>query len=182
MALIHRRTHRERKEAYIKSLESEVLQLRTNEAKILQETRTLYTEIEKLKDIILQHGIELPPLNDNSALQPLVKSTSSANSVISIRTNSYQMQQLHVQNTSSDSDQQAEDFVLSDSSGGDPLGRRGFGFFRKRESNAPGAGNIGNSRMLAALWGRLNADEYVQSQRRQHQTLIPLDYPLRQET
>ena len=28
----------------------------------------------------------------------------------------------------------------------------------------------------------LNADEYVQSQRRQHQTLMPLDYPLRQET
>lgn len=139
------RTHRERKEAYIKSLESEVLQLRTNEAKILQETKTLYTEIEKLKNIILQHGIELPPLNDNSALQPLVESTSSANSVISIRTNSYQMQQLHVQNTSSDSDQQAEDFILSDSSGGDPPGRRGFGFFRKRESNASGAGNIGNS-------------------------------------
>jgi len=126
-----------------------------NEAKILQETKTLYTEIGKLKNIILQHGIELPPLNDNSTPQPLVESTSSANSVISIRTNSYQMQQLHVQNTGSDSDRQAEDFILSDSSGGDPPGRRGFGFFRKRKSNAPGAGNIGNSRMLTALWGRL---------------------------
>ena len=155
MALIHRRTHRERKEAYIKSLESEVLQLRTNEEKILQETKILYTEIEKLKNIILQHGIELPPLNDNSAPQPLVESTSSANSVISIRTNSYQMQQLHVQNTSSDSDQQAEDFILSDSSGGDPPGRRGFRFFRKRESNAPGASTISNSCMVTTLWGRL---------------------------
>ena len=129
--------------------------MRTNEAKILRETKTLYTEIEKLKSIILQHGIELPPLNDNSTPQPLVESMSSANSVISIRMNSYQMQQLHVQNTSSDSDRQAEDFILSDSSGGNPPRRRGFGFFRKRESNTPGAGNIDNSRMLTALWGRL---------------------------
>ena len=154
LALIYRRTHRERKEAYIKSLESEVLQLRANEAKILQETKTLYTEIRKLKNIILQHGIELPPLNDNFAPQPLVESTSSANSVISIRTNSYQMQQLHVQNTSSDSDRQAEDFILSDSSGGNPPRRRGFGFFRKRENNTPGASNIGNSCMLTALRSR----------------------------
>ncbi|OCL14809.1 hypothetical protein AOQ84DRAFT_370950 [Glonium stellatum] len=134
------RTHRERKEAYIKSLETEVLQLRTNEAKILQETKTLYAEIVKLKNILSQHGIELPPQADKLAPQPLEENTSFANSAISIRTNGYQKQQLHVQSTHSDSDRQGEDFILSDSSASNPPGRRRFGFFRKRD-NAAGAGN-----------------------------------------
>ncbi|KAF2873137.1 hypothetical protein BDV95DRAFT_374091 [Massariosphaeria phaeospora] len=51
------RTHRERKETYIKSLETEVLSLRTNESRIVQETRTLYAEIARLRKLLDQYGI-----------------------------------------------------------------------------------------------------------------------------
>jgi len=61
------RTHRERKEAYTKSLESEVVQLRANEARILQETRALYSEINALKNTLRQNGIPVP----NAGLQGL---------------------------------------------------------------------------------------------------------------
>lgn len=54
------RTHRERKEAYTKSLEQEVIQLRANEARILQETRTLYAELMAFKKLMTQHGVQLP--------------------------------------------------------------------------------------------------------------------------
>jgi hypothetical protein len=53
------RTHRERKEAYIKSLESEVIQLRANEARILQETKALYSEVSALKRLLEHNGIPI---------------------------------------------------------------------------------------------------------------------------
>jgi hypothetical protein len=56
----YNRTHRERKEAYTKSLEQEVIQLRANEAKILQETRKLYTELTAMKQLMASHGIQVP--------------------------------------------------------------------------------------------------------------------------
>ncbi|KAF2690691.1 hypothetical protein K458DRAFT_326498 [Lentithecium fluviatile CBS 122367] len=54
------RTHRERKEAYTKSLEAEVVQLRANESRILHETKTLYSEISVLKNLLVANGIPLP--------------------------------------------------------------------------------------------------------------------------
>ncbi|KAH7381419.1 hypothetical protein DE146DRAFT_670553 [Phaeosphaeria sp. MPI-PUGE-AT-0046c] len=57
------KTHRERKEAYTKSLETEVVQLRANEAKILQETKRLYTELTALKKIMTDHGLQVPDLS-----------------------------------------------------------------------------------------------------------------------
>jgi hypothetical protein len=56
----HHRTHRERKEAYTKSLENQVVQLRANEAMILQESKWLYSEVTALRQIVAAHGMELP--------------------------------------------------------------------------------------------------------------------------
>ncbi|KAK9233829.1 hypothetical protein V1525DRAFT_428848 [Lipomyces kononenkoae] len=53
------RTHRERKEAYVKALEHEVLQLRTNEANILQKNKNLLAEVANLNSILAEHGIQL---------------------------------------------------------------------------------------------------------------------------
>ncbi|KAH7069564.1 hypothetical protein BKA63DRAFT_545233 [Paraphoma chrysanthemicola] len=54
------KTHRERKEAYVKALEVEVVQLRANEARILQETRTLYATITDLRKRLVENGIQFP--------------------------------------------------------------------------------------------------------------------------
>jgi hypothetical protein len=54
------RNHRERKEAYVKSLETEVVQLRANEARILNETKGLYAEITVLKRLLVENGIQVP--------------------------------------------------------------------------------------------------------------------------
>ncbi|OAK96584.1 hypothetical protein IQ06DRAFT_44788 [Phaeosphaeriaceae sp. SRC1lsM3a] len=57
------KTHRERKEAYTKALETEVVQLRANEAKIIQETKRLYAELTTLKKIMVDHGLQVPDLS-----------------------------------------------------------------------------------------------------------------------
>ena len=54
------RTHRERKEAYTASLESEVVQLRANEARLSQEAKTLYSEVTFLKILLAENGIAIP--------------------------------------------------------------------------------------------------------------------------
>jgi hypothetical protein len=54
------RTHRERKEAYTKSLEAEVVQLHANEARMLHETKTLQKEIDILKNLLTINGIPVP--------------------------------------------------------------------------------------------------------------------------
>lgn len=54
------RTHRERKEAYIKSLEAEVVQLRANETRLFQETKTLYAELMAMKNLLANNGIPVP--------------------------------------------------------------------------------------------------------------------------
>jgi hypothetical protein len=56
----HHRTHRERKEAYTKSLENQVIALRANEARIIQETRWLYSEVTALRQIVADHSIQAP--------------------------------------------------------------------------------------------------------------------------
>ncbi|KAH7117567.1 hypothetical protein B0J11DRAFT_493165 [Dendryphion nanum] len=54
------KTHRERKEAYTKSLESEVNILRTNETRILREVNTLQSKVLSLERLLLDHGIPIP--------------------------------------------------------------------------------------------------------------------------
>lgn len=61
------RTHRERKEAYTKGLENEVVQLRANEARIMQETKALYSEINMLKNTLRQNGIPVPTVGHQGA-------------------------------------------------------------------------------------------------------------------
>ncbi|KAI4686955.1 uncharacterized protein J4E84_005326 [Alternaria hordeiaustralica] len=50
----------ERRKAYTASLESEVVQLRANEARLSQETKTLYSEVAFLKSLLTQNGIAIP--------------------------------------------------------------------------------------------------------------------------
>ncbi|KAF2177238.1 hypothetical protein K469DRAFT_697436 [Zopfia rhizophila CBS 207.26] len=134
------RTHRDRKEAYIKSLENEVLQLRTNESKILQETRSLYAEIGRLKALLDQHGIPhgLPQGHPLQALpsQPSDSSSHPSVSSISILPNPHHKQQLHVRDSRRPL-QGAREFYLSESDGSPPAGpskglRRKLSFFRGR--------------------------------------------------
>jgi hypothetical protein len=54
------RTHRERQVAYTSSLEAEVVQLRAKEARIIQETKSLYAELNLLKRVLAQNGIPVP--------------------------------------------------------------------------------------------------------------------------
>ncbi|KAK9343953.1 hypothetical protein V1522DRAFT_437801 [Lipomyces starkeyi] len=114
------RTHRERKEAYVRALEDEVLQLRTNEANILQEAKNLHAEIGRLKSILTQHGIELQSeVNSSTIYQDRDDyDISSGHSVISLRNNVITGQQLHVKEGSSDLASGDEGFFLSGSSAG----------------------------------------------------------------
>ncbi|KFZ05951.1 hypothetical protein V501_07871 [Pseudogymnoascus sp. VKM F-4519 (FW-2642)] len=104
------RTHRERKEIYIKSLETEVLQLRTNEANLLQETSKLYAEIGQLRRLLTDLGVPLPL----AVLRPEVYETteSPSNSVVSIRENG-KGPQIHVNYAAADPSHHNEGFNLS---------------------------------------------------------------------
>lgn len=51
------RTHRERKELYIKALEQEVLRLKENFSTITRTKDTLFEENQHLKALLAQHGI-----------------------------------------------------------------------------------------------------------------------------
>lgn len=51
------RTHRERKEQYVKALEDEVVRLKEVYSGISQDKTKLAEENKKLKDLLLQHGI-----------------------------------------------------------------------------------------------------------------------------
>ncbi|KAL2817697.1 hypothetical protein BDW59DRAFT_152499 [Aspergillus cavernicola] len=64
--------YRQRKDGYVKSLEAEVIHLRTCRSDLLGETRKLTTEIEWLRDIVKEHHIILPPPPDaiSSPSQP----------------------------------------------------------------------------------------------------------------
>ncbi len=63
------RTHRERKEAYVASLEAEVVQLRANETRILHETKTLYAEVRALKKLLESNGIPIPTSLQDTTVQ-----------------------------------------------------------------------------------------------------------------
>ncbi|KAK9428306.1 hypothetical protein V1505DRAFT_219832 [Lipomyces doorenjongii] len=133
------RTHRERKEAYVKALEDEVLQLRTNEAKILQEGKYLHAEIGRLKRILSEHGIQLQSEANGS---PIYQDRddydiSSGDSVISLRNNVITGQQLHVKEGSSDRASGDEGFFLSGSSTGSPSGPGKVKLFSRAQYLSP---------------------------------------------
>ncbi|CBF78052.1 hypothetical protein AN8772.2 [Aspergillus nidulans FGSC A4] len=58
--VVDKRTYRLRKESYIKSLEREILHLRTAKSDLTGETRKLRAEVRRLRQVIEQHGIVLP--------------------------------------------------------------------------------------------------------------------------
>lgn len=57
---MHNRNHRTRKEKYHKSLEAEVVYLRTRESDLVKQACELSAEVEWLKTIIVQHCISIP--------------------------------------------------------------------------------------------------------------------------
>ncbi|KAF4307021.1 hypothetical protein GTA08_BOTSDO05413 [Botryosphaeria dothidea] len=63
-------TYRERKEAYVRALETEILQLRSREAAIMQETQEIYAEINNLRRTLVANGIDPPaPLTQTNPKQ-----------------------------------------------------------------------------------------------------------------
>ncbi|KAF2454971.1 hypothetical protein BDY21DRAFT_308350, partial [Lineolata rhizophorae] len=111
------RHHRERKEAYIKSLEAEVVQLRASEANIRKQARHLYSELGFLKSILVQNGIPVPssseqiPEPDPGPYEP----SSDASFVLSVQEKGWTGKQLRAQRAGSV--QPEEGLLLSDSSG-----------------------------------------------------------------
>ncbi|KAF2198753.1 hypothetical protein GQ43DRAFT_483033 [Delitschia confertaspora ATCC 74209] len=121
------RTHRERKEAYIKSLENEVIQLRTNEARILQENRALYARIGRLANINDAHGITYgTALHSSAPTQMDINSPQpSEPSGINIRQNIHHQRRTELQNYFA---MPSPDLCLSESDGSVPSApcNRGF--------------------------------------------------------
>merc|ERR1711977_490458 len=67
------RTHRERKELYIKALEQEVLRLKENFSMVSRDKETLAEENRQLKKLLAQHGI---PWNGTGGVDELARNTS----------------------------------------------------------------------------------------------------------
>ncbi|PCH04128.1 Hypothetical protein PENO1_029080 [Penicillium occitanis (nom. inval.)] len=64
------RTHRERKDQYFKTLESEVLRLRANEANFLKKIQELETHIFHLREAVKRTGIDLSSIEEYSQSVP----------------------------------------------------------------------------------------------------------------
>lgn len=67
------RTHRERKELYIKALEQEVLRLKENFSLVSRDKETLAEENRQLKQLLAQHGI---PWNGTGGVDELARNAS----------------------------------------------------------------------------------------------------------
>jgi hypothetical protein len=67
------RTHRERKELYIKALEQEVLRLKENYSMVSRDKETLAEENRQLKQLLAQHGI---PWNGTGGVDELAQNPS----------------------------------------------------------------------------------------------------------
>lgn len=67
------RTHRERKELYIKALEQEVLRLKENFSLVSLDKETLAEENRQLKQLLAQHGI---PWNGTGGVDELARNAS----------------------------------------------------------------------------------------------------------
>jgi regulator of replication initiation timing len=138
--MISNSTHRERKESYIKSLETEVLQLHTNESKILHETKSLYMEIGRLKRLLDQHGIAYDFSESYTVPFQFQDSSSQASptedfSSVSVVSNpGFHQPQLHLHSSGQES---AVEFHLSESDGSQSISKAPRGklssFFRGRE-------------------------------------------------
>lgn len=61
MFLLLYRTHRERKASYVKTVEAELARLRANDATQCVDIAALKNTIHRLKDLLRQHDIALPP-------------------------------------------------------------------------------------------------------------------------
>lgn len=71
------RTHRERKELYIKALEQEVLRLKEHFASVTRDKDNLYQENQQLKALLAQHGI---PWNGSGGIDELSRLGGSSTS------------------------------------------------------------------------------------------------------
>jgi len=68
------RTHRERKELYIKALEQEVLRLKENFSNVTRDKESLAEENRQLKQLLAQHGI---PWNGTGGVGELSRNASN---------------------------------------------------------------------------------------------------------
>jgi hypothetical protein len=68
------RTHRERKELYIKALEQEVLRLKENFSTVIRDKDTLVEENFQLKQLLVQHGI---PWTGTGDVKELIRNASA---------------------------------------------------------------------------------------------------------
>lgn len=67
------RTHRERKELYIKALEQEVLRLKENFSLVSRDKESIAEENRQLKQLLAQHGI---PWNGSGGVDELARNAS----------------------------------------------------------------------------------------------------------
>ena len=67
LILHFKRTHRERKEIYIKALEEQVMQLKETYTGAVQEKIAVANENQKLKDLLRAHGIAYNGLDNSTA-------------------------------------------------------------------------------------------------------------------
>ncbi|KAF2834344.1 hypothetical protein M501DRAFT_1001219 [Patellaria atrata CBS 101060] len=105
------KTHRERKEAYIRFLENEVLQLRANETNLFQKAQALNAELGRLRKMLAEYGVDMDPTTQSSLLQSNVEPVPSV--AVSIRANIFGGKQLHVEDANSNV--QYHDFSFSPS-------------------------------------------------------------------
>ncbi|KAK4071191.1 uncharacterized protein Triagg1_6222 [Trichoderma aggressivum f. europaeum] len=72
------RTHRERKELYIKALEDEVLRLKEVFSTISQDKQKLVDENKQLKEVLVQRGIQVPRVDDSASSAAQAMSVSAS--------------------------------------------------------------------------------------------------------
>lgn len=94
------RTHRQRTQNYIKTLESEVIRLRESETNLISERERLQAHIELLKSTIVSANLPLPSASGaqesaSAQSQPLVDFSMPA--TISYSTDELAHERLHVQ-------------------------------------------------------------------------------------
>lgn len=78
--LITPRTHRERKELYIKALEQEVLRLKESFGSVTKERDAFAEENRRLKELLMAHGISFDTLTPVNGLQGLNSSYGGSSS------------------------------------------------------------------------------------------------------
>jgi hypothetical protein len=132
------RTHRERKEIYIKSLEEEVLQLRNLDIIRVQEVKSLYSEIARLKGL-LAHYTQLP-IHDGPTTESIGGESPQRDiehGTASIQNNSFNNDQIFLRQH--DSNYEASNLNLHSGARGATGNSKNkkFGIFRKSGSTSP---------------------------------------------